>query len=77
MSVFTSAGLKKEFSRRALAKGGALLAAGAALPFYNEPALAQLSMIANLDPNAVKINANENPLGPCNEAAEAMYGVIK
>jgi histidinol-phosphate/aromatic aminotransferase/cobyric acid decarboxylase-like protein len=77
MSVFTSEGLEKEFSRRALAKGGALLAAGAALPFYNEPALAQLSMIANLDPNAVKINANENPLGPCNEAAEAMYGVIK
>lgn len=77
MSAFTSAGLKKEFSRRALAKGGALLAAGAALPFYNEPALAQLSMIANLDPNAVKINANENPLGPCSEAAEAIYGVIK
>ncbi|OYW08202.1 MAG: aminotransferase [Acidobacteriia bacterium 12-62-4] len=77
MSILTSEGLKKEFSRRALAKGSALLAAGAALPFYNEPALAQLSMIGNMDPNAVKINANENPLGPCNEAAEAIYGVIK
>ncbi|MEO5953894.1 MAG: aminotransferase class I/II-fold pyridoxal phosphate-dependent enzyme, partial [Chloroflexia bacterium] len=26
---------------------------------------------------AVRINANENPLGPCPEAAEAMYAVIK
>jgi histidinol-phosphate aminotransferase len=27
--------------------------------------------------DAVRINANENPLGPCTEAAEAMYSVIK
>ena len=63
MSILTSEGLKKEFSRRALAKGSALFAAGAALPLFNEPALAQLSMIGGMDPNAIKINANENPLG--------------
>jgi histidinol-phosphate aminotransferase len=65
------------FTRRSFGRISSLLAAGAALPFYNEPALAQLSMIGSLPSGAVKINANENPLGPCSEAAEAMYGVIQ
>ncbi|MFN0102160.1 MAG: pyridoxal phosphate-dependent aminotransferase [Bryobacteraceae bacterium] len=74
----TSAGLQSEFSRRSLGRRAlTLLGAGAALPFYNEPALAQLSMIGQLPPDAVKINANENPLGPCAEAAEAIYSVVK
>ena len=73
-----SAGLQTEFSRRSLGRRAlTLLGAGAALPFYNEPALAQLSMIGPLPPGAVKINANENPLGPCPEAAEAIFGVVK
>jgi histidinol-phosphate aminotransferase len=55
-----------------------LLGAGAAtLPFYNEPAMAQLSNIGELPPDAVKINANENPLGPCPEAAEAIHNIVK
>ena len=65
------------FSRRSLGRFAALATAGATLPFYNEAALAQLSMVANMPADAVKINANENPLGPCPEAAEAIYGVIK
>ena len=69
--------VRRGFSRRSFAKIGALLGAGAALPFYNEPALAQLSMIGRLDPDAVKINANENPMGPCPEALEAIYSVAK
>ena len=69
--------LKRGFIRRNLGKAASLLAAGATLPFYNEPALAQLSMIGRLSPDAVKINANENPLGPCPEAAEAIYSVVK
>lgn len=74
----TSAGLQSEFSRRSLGRRAlTLLGAGAALPFYNEPAMAQLSMIGPLPPDAVKINANENPLGPCPEAAEAIYSVIQ
>ncbi len=61
------------FSRRSFGRIGALLGAGAALPFYNEPALAQLSRLRSpMPPGSVKINANENPLGPCPEALDAM-----
>jgi histidinol-phosphate aminotransferase len=70
--------LKRGFTRRSLGRFAAMMTAGATLPFYNEPALAQLSMIRGpMPPDAVKINSNENPLGPCPEAAEAMYSVIK
>jgi len=68
---------KRGFSRRSMGRFAALMTAGAALPFYNEPALAQLSAVKDMPPDAVKINANENPLGPCPEAAEAIYGIIK
>lgn len=67
----------KGLTRRGFGRISSLLAAGAALPFYNEAALAQLSMIGPLPPDAVKINANENPLGPCKEAAEAIAKVIQ
>src|SRR5262249_7855786 len=63
-------------SRRAFSRMATLLAAGATLPFYNENALAQLSKTGPIPPDAVKINANENPLGPCPEAAEAIAKVI-
>jgi histidinol-phosphate aminotransferase len=42
-----------------------------------EPMLAQLPGGDAIPAGAVKINANENPLGPCAEAAEAMHNVIK
>jgi histidinol-phosphate aminotransferase len=63
-------------SRRNFNRVATLLAAGAALPFYNESALAQLSKTGPIPADAVKINANENPLGPCPEAAEAIAKVI-
>ncbi|MDE3168447.1 MAG: pyridoxal phosphate-dependent aminotransferase [Acidobacteriota bacterium] len=63
------------FSRRSFGRIAAMLGAGAALPFYNEPAMAQLSAVRNMPPDAVKINANENPLGPCPEALEAIHAV--
>ncbi len=69
--------LNRGYSRRSFGKVASLVAGGAALPFYNEAALAQLSALRNAPPDAVRINANENPLGPCPEAAEAMYSVIK
>ena len=56
--------LQRGFTRRSLGRISAMMAAGAALPFYNESALAQLSRVANIPPDAVLINANENPLGP-------------
>ncbi len=34
-------------------------------------------MVKNMPADAVKINANENPLGPCPEAADAIHSVIK
>ena len=68
---------QRGFSRRSFGRLATLLAAGSSLPFYNEPALAQLSKIeADAPPDAVMINANENPLGPCPEAREAVANVI-
>jgi histidinol-phosphate aminotransferase len=64
-------------SRRAFGRVLALATAGAALPFYSEASLAraQLSNAGPVPPGAVKINANENPLGPCAEAVEAVRDV--
>jgi histidinol-phosphate aminotransferase len=69
--------LERGFSRRNFGRIAAMLTAGASLPFYNEPAMAQLSAVRNMPPDAVKINANENPLGPCPEALEAIFRVAK
>lgn len=68
--------LKRGFTRRGIYKMATLLAAGATLPFYNESALAQLSQVKGMPADAVKINANENPMGPCPEAAEAIHAVV-
>ena len=68
---------KRGFSRRNFGRIAAMMGAGAAaLPFYNEPALAQLSKV-DAPPDAVMINANENPLGPCPEAREAVHNMIQ
>jgi len=70
--------LTRGFSRRHFGRFAAMLGAGAAaLPFYNEPALAQLSAVSGeVSPDAVRINANENPLGPCAEACAAMHAIV-
>src|SRR5689334_21740506 len=65
------------FSRRNFGRIAAMLSAGAGLPFLSEPALAQLSRSRGAIPaDAVKIDANENPLGPCKEAAEAVHAMV-
>ena len=69
--------LQRGFSRRSFGRIAALIGAGAALPFYNESAMAQLSQVRGMPADAVKINANENPLGPCAEAVEAIHSVVK
>jgi histidinol-phosphate aminotransferase len=70
--------IRRGFSRREFGRLAALLAAGVALPFYNEAALAQgLSALPSLPPDAIRLNANENPLGPCPEAADAIRQVIQ
>jgi len=65
------------FSRRNFGRIAAIVGAGASsLSFFNEPALAQLSKV-DAPPDAVLINANENPLGPCNEAKEAVHNMVQ
>ncbi|HTS28684.1 MAG TPA: pyridoxal phosphate-dependent aminotransferase [Bryobacteraceae bacterium] len=74
--------LQKGFSRRQLGRIASLLTAGAALPFYNEFAMAQEAVQRQrggarrvMDPDAVRINQNENPMGPCKEGLEAIMKV--
>lgn len=69
--------IRRGVSRRSFGRIASLLAAGAAVPVYTEQALAQLSMVKDIPPDAVKINANENPMGPCAEAAEAIHNIVK
>jgi histidinol-phosphate aminotransferase len=69
--------IRRGFTRRDFGRLAALLTAGAAMPFYNESTLAQgLSALPNLPPDAVRINANENPMGPCPAAIEAIQKIV-
>src|ERR1700692_4681928 len=78
---------QRGFTRRQIGRIGALLSAGAALPFYNEFAMAQQAdqqqqrpgrgggMRRTMDPDAIVINQNENPMGPCKEGLDAIAKV--
>lgn len=69
--------LRRGFSRRDFARLAALMTAGAALPFYNEATLAQgLSADPRMPADAIRLNANENPMGPCPEAIEAIQKLV-
>jgi histidinol-phosphate aminotransferase len=69
---------RRGFSRRDFARLAGFMTAGFTLPFYNEAALAQgLSAFAKIPPDAVRLNANENPMGPCPEAAEAIHAIVQ
>src|SRR5215467_652789 len=71
--------LSRGFSRRQLGRIATLLTAGSTLPFYNEFAMAQNAQRRQggraMDPDAVRINQNENPMGPCKEGLEAIAKV--
>jgi histidinol-phosphate aminotransferase len=69
--------LSRGFTRRQLGRIASVLTAGAALPFYNEAAFAQRGNRREMPPDAVRINENENPLGPCSDALEAIYQAAK
>jgi histidinol-phosphate aminotransferase len=78
----TNSFLDRGFSRRDIGRIASLLTAGASLPFYNEYAMAQDAqrrmgggMRRTMDPDAVRISSNENPLGPCKEGLEAIAKV--
>jgi histidinol-phosphate/aromatic aminotransferase/cobyric acid decarboxylase-like protein len=68
--------LERGFSRRDFGRIALLAGAGATMPFFGEAALAQLSQVKDMPADAVKINANENPLGPAPEAIEAVRAVL-
>lgn len=62
-------------SRRGFARAAALGALP--LPVLTERALAQMSYPGEAPADAVLLNANENPLGPCAEALEAMNEALR
>src|SRR5262249_8132656 len=65
--------LAAELNRREFARLAALLAAGSALPFTNELALAQdIKAIASIPADCIRLHTNENPMGPCPAALEAI-----
>jgi len=69
--------VQRGYTRRSFGRIAALVSAGATLPFFNEPALAQLSKIpGGIPPDAVKIDANENPMGPCSDAIDAIQSIV-
>lgn len=68
--------LSRGYSRRHFGRLAALIGSAATMPFYNERALAQHVALRGLPPDAVRIDSNENPLGPCREAREAMYKAV-
>jgi len=68
--------LQRGFTRRSFGQIATMVAGASALPFYNESALAQLSRVRDIPPDAVLINANENPLGPCAEARDAIHNIV-
>jgi histidinol-phosphate/aromatic aminotransferase/cobyric acid decarboxylase-like protein len=70
--------IERGFSRRHFGRIAAIVSAGmASIPMSTEQAYAQLSKVKGMPADAVKINANENPLGPSAEAAEAIHNVVK
>lgn len=78
----TNSFLQRGFSRRDIGRITTLLTAGTTLPFFNEYAMAQDAqrrmgggMRRTMDPDAVRISSNENPLGPCKEGLEAIAKV--
>ncbi len=64
------------YSRRQFGRLAALVGSAAALPFYNERAMAQHVTQHAVPPDAVMIDSNENPLGPCTEARKVMYKAV-
>lgn len=69
------------FSRRSFFRLAAAGSALAAIPIVSESHFAhaqrrRLGLLANIPPDAVLINANENPLGPCEAACQAIANIL-
>lgn len=66
------------FSRRSFLRFSAAASAVSVLPAFTESMLAQAARprMPEPPPGAVVIDANENPLGPCQAARDAMAGIL-
>lgn len=69
--------VSRGFSRRDFHRLAVLLGAGGVFPYLHEQALAQRARGMAAPADAVRIDANENPMGPCAEAAEAIHAVVQ
>ncbi len=71
--------MNTNLSRRSFFSLAAAATAAAAVPIMSEPQLAhaqRVRVLRNIPPGAVRIDANENPLGPCSGACAVMTSLI-
>src|SRR5580700_10486589 len=71
--------MNTNLTRRSFFGMAAAATAAAAMPILTEPQLAQAQrarIARNLPPGAVRIDANENPLGPCSGACAVMSSLL-
>ena len=71
--------MRSEVSRRTFFRMAAAASAAAAVPILTEPQLARAQRaraMRDIPPGAVRIDANENPLGPCSGACAVMSSLI-
>lgn len=69
--------LASGFSRRSFFRFAAGASALASMPLLSEPELARAAMPQFPDPNiGIHIDANENPMGPCDAARKAVADII-
>lgn len=71
--------MNTNLSRRSFFSLAAAATAAAAVPIMTEPQLAhaqRVRVLRNIPPGAVRIDANENPLGPCSGACAVMTSLI-
>lgn len=84
MTTLLNAKVRKDleargFSRRHFARIVSIVGGASSLPFINEAALAQSAsgMYTAIPTDIVRLNNNENPMGPCPEAVEAASRIVK
>lgn len=68
--------IKRGFSRRNFGRIAAMLTAGSSVPLFSEFSLAQEVDTRVMPAGAVKIDSNENPLGPPDSACDAMRAMV-
>ncbi|HEX4038604.1 MAG TPA: pyridoxal phosphate-dependent aminotransferase [Acidobacteriaceae bacterium] len=69
--------MQTDLSRRSFFRMAAAAGAATALPILTEPQLARAQHVSRpMPPGAIRIDANENPLGPCSGACAMMSSLI-